>query len=104
MLDVQYALHTHYLRCESCEEWVETLSDVELEMVDVITQERGRSNEPYVTEVVARMEALEKMDVKNDKIKKKKRVMEKEVEEVAHRMVEWEAEEASGDESVDSFE
>lgn len=42
------------------------------------------------------MAAMEKMAVKSDKIKKKKskRGVRKKIEEVARRMIEWEADEA----------
>lgn len=52
------------------------------------------------------MVALEKMAVKNYNIKKKRSNggWKKNIEEVARRMSAWEVEEASGEESVYSFE
>lgn len=51
------------------------------------------------------MAALEKMVGKDGKINKKRGdVRKKKIESAARKMIEWEAEEGSGDESVDSLE
>lgn len=80
------------------------MSSVEVEMITVTFQERDRSVAPHLREVGVRVKVQETFAVRNEKIKKKKRVAKKNVERAARRMIEWEAEEASGDESFDSVE
>lgn len=64
------------------------------------------SSEPHITEVGVRVIALEKMAVKNGNIMKKssKGGRKKNIEELLGRMIEWEAEEGYGDESVELFD
>lgn len=81
------------------------LSDEEKEMVGAILAERGHSSDARIIEMLVRMAAAEGFAVNSDKIKKKKKVaMKNRVEKAARNIVEWEAEEASGDESIDRFE
>lgn len=74
ILDFQYAVHTHCLRCEFCTDWFRTLSIVEAGMVGVIEEETGRSVGPNINEVGVRVAALVMMAVKDVKINKKKRL------------------------------
>ena len=67
-------------------------------MVAVIRRWKSRAVYPDIEEWAVRLTA------RRDLFKRKKDMEEKELEEAARRMIEWEAEEASGDESVDSME
>lgn len=79
---------THCLQFERCREWVDTLSSVDAEMVGVTEQESGRSVEPNMTEAGVCVANLERMAVKNGKIKKNTRVSKKKFLKPTRRMVE----------------
>lgn len=72
-------------------------------MVGVISVEKERLGEMSITEVGVRLSAVEKLAMDNGKIMKKKKTSagKKKIESVARKMIEKEAEEDSGLESVD---
>lgn len=62
-------------------------------MMTAISEEKRWGIEPQVTEVAIRLAALEKIAVRNDKIRiEKKRVMRKNVNVAARKMIEWKVE------------
>lgn len=107
----RYVVNTYCLHCEQCKVWAESLPAVEREMVEGIRVGKGDSDSE-MSEVDLQWGSIDRVfdrefgPVKGggNIEKKKKCVMEKKVEEMAKRMVEWEAEEDSGWESVDSIE
>lgn len=109
ILAFSYALQTHCLRCERCEEWVKTLSEVDKVMVGVISNVRGSLEDAaLVVEDRVRAVAMEKVALKRREISIRKKIVKKgptskKFEKKARKMIEWEAEEDSGMESVDSM-
>lgn len=78
-------------------------------MVGVIKQKMGPFIGLNIAEVDVRVASFENMAFNDDKIKKKKKRemkknFEKNFEKIAHRMMEWEAEDDDGWESVDSIQ
>lgn len=91
-------MNTDWLDFKRCKEWTSTLTDLEVETISVISEEKRLDIEPKLTEVSVHLAALEKIDVSKDKIgKKKRRVMRKNVHVPARNMIEWEPEDHSGD-------
>lgn len=95
--DFQYALHTNCMDCANWKQCIRKLSDVEVEMVNVMRKEKNCENQPALTETTLRVPGLEI-------IEKKKRVMKKTVREMDRKMLDLEVEEQSVWGSVDSIE
>lgn len=99
-------MHTKCLECNEGEALAQSLSEIEMVLVKVIGANKKRTGGPRITEVGARVAALEKKMCKSEKRKNRKGsgVRKKNIERAVRILIEWEVEEASGGESFDSFE
>lgn len=73
------------------------MSDVEEGTFRIILRDKIRGVQSQPTEVSVTVAVLEKFG-------KEKKTMKKNIHKLTSKMFEWEAEDESGDESVDSFE
>lgn len=100
-LDLKHDVNTRCLRFERRKEWFATMSDVEVQVLGVMLSEKIRGIDPPLIEFLLRVEALERIKVNKETIKKEKNlVMKRKFEKEARRVAEWEAEEDSGWESL----